>query len=122
MTDVLRPQRLTADRKAGALEIIWQDGHRSLYPLAGLRAACPCAECRGGHEAMSQPLPRSILHTQPAGSAELNDAFLVGHYALGMAWSDGHDSGIYTWTLLRSLCPCPQCEQDFAAAPVVTPA
>lgn len=121
MTDSLRPQNLTVDRQSGTLEIIWRDGHRSLYPLAGLRAACPCAECRGGHEAMSQPLPRSLLHTRPAGSVELRDAFLVGHYALGIAWADGHDSGIYTWPLLRGLCPCAQCEQDFAVAPEISP-
>ncbi|MER2598632.1 MAG: DUF971 domain-containing protein [Caldilineales bacterium] len=121
MTEALRPQNLTADRANATLEIIWHDGHRSLYPLSGLRAACPCAECRGGHEAMSQPLPRVIIHTQPTGSAELRDAFLVGHYALGIAWADGHDSGIYTWPLLRGLCPCAQCEQDFAAAPDVSP-
>lgn len=121
MNNPLGPQTLTVDRAAATLEIIWHDGHRSMYPLAGLRAACPCAECRGGHEAMSQPLPRAILFTQPVGSAELRDAFLVGHYALGIAWADGHDSGIYTWPLLRGLCPCAQCEQALAATSNVSP-
>jgi DUF971 family protein len=34
---------------------------------------------------------------------------LVGNYAMQLAWSDGHDTGIYSWDALRALCPCPQC-------------
>lgn len=33
----------------------------------------------------------------------------VGAYALRFTWSDGHMTGIYTFTLLRSLCQCPAC-------------
>jgi DUF971 family protein len=33
----------------------------------------------------------------------------VGYYAYTIAWSDGHNTGIYTFDLLRSLCECPQC-------------
>lgn len=35
---------------------------------------------------------------------------LVGAYAIRVAWSDGHDTGIYTYEWLRSVCPCPQCQ------------
>lgn len=120
VNDALRPQNLTADRQAETLEIIWNDGHRSVYPFAGLRAVCPCVECRGSHEAMSQPIPRALLHTQPVASWQLENAFLIGHYALGLAWADGHDSGIYTWPLLRGLCPCADCDQALAATPGAT--
>lgn len=119
MTDPLRPQNITVHRQSETLEIVWADGHRSVYPLAGLRHVCPCAECRGGHEAMSQPVPRAALHERPDKTWELRSAFLVGHYALGIAWADGHDSGIYTWTFLRSLCPCAECDAAHAAAPEV---
>ena len=34
----------------------------------------------------------------------------IGRYALNFRWSDGHDSGIYTYARLRSLCECPQCK------------
>ena len=33
----------------------------------------------------------------------------VGRYALRFRWSDGHDTGLYPWDLLRRLCPCEVC-------------
>jgi len=33
------------------------------------------------------------------------DAQLVGNYALKIVWSDGHDSGIYSFRYLRDICP-----------------
>jgi DUF971 family protein len=33
----------------------------------------------------------------------------VGNYALQFVWSDGHETGIYTFEYLRKLCPCSQC-------------
>jgi len=50
-----KPIDITIIRSRAVLEIEWDDGRRSVYPLAGLRAACPCAECRGGHENMGHP-------------------------------------------------------------------
>lgn len=119
MSNQERPQNLTVNRQEETLEIVWADGYRSVYPLAGLRNVCPCAECRGGHEAMSQPVERSALHERPEKTWQLSNAFLVGHYALGIAWADGHDSGIYTWTFLRALCPCDACDAARADAPDV---
>jgi DUF971 family protein len=34
---------------------------------------------------------------------------LVGSYAIRIDWSDGHDTGIYTFEYLRAICPCPSC-------------
>ncbi len=34
---------------------------------------------------------------------------LVGAYALHIAWSDGHSSGIYPWERLLAICPCDAC-------------
>jgi DUF971 family protein len=33
----------------------------------------------------------------------------VGNYALGLTWQDGHSTGIYSFRLLRGLCPCDDC-------------
>ena len=33
----------------------------------------------------------------------------VGRYAINFVWSDGHDSGIYSYTFLREACPCVTC-------------
>ena len=33
----------------------------------------------------------------------------VGNYAVSPTWADGHDTGIYSFRLLRELCPCDAC-------------
>jgi DUF971 family protein len=45
-----RATSITANREAMEMTVIWADGHISNYPFSLLRAACPCAQCRGGHE------------------------------------------------------------------------
>jgi DUF971 family protein len=105
-----RPANIAASRSKGVLTIEWQDGHHSEYPLAGLRAACPCAECRGGHENMGlDGDPRMLQQSlRPGASGELESLDQVGSYALQPSWKDGHRYGIYTWDYLRQLCPCGQ--------------
>jgi DUF971 family protein len=115
MSDQTRPQNLTVNRPEETLEIVWADGHRSVYPLAGLRNVCPCAECRGGHEAMGLPVDRAVLHARPDKPWQIAGAELVGNYAMSFTWADGHDAGIYTWTFLRDLCPCDACEAEALA-------
>ena len=100
------------DRPASILTITWADGHMSAYPLSGIRAACPCVECRGGHENMGGPPDRPAIHRIPAGSWEVKSAQKIGNYALQFTWADGHDAGIFTWRDLRGLCPCAECEAD----------
>ncbi len=103
-----RPSKISASRSKGTLIIEWEDGHHSEYPLAGLRAACPCAECRGGHEGMGKGGSPDMLEIPlvPTGSIELESMEGVGNYALQLVWKDGHSYGIYTWEYLRQLCPC----------------
>ena len=114
MSDSPKPQNLTVNRQEEILEILWAGGHRSVYPLAGLRHVCPCAECRGGHEAMGGPVDRADLHERPDKPWQISGAELVGNYAMSFTWADGHDAGIYTWTFLRALCPCEQCDAEAA--------
>lgn len=38
----------------------------------------------------------------------------VGSYGLTIEWEDGHHQGIYTWSYLRALCPCPTCRKEYA--------
>ena len=40
----------------------------------------------------------------------LQDIEPVGRYALQFKWSDGHDTGIYAYKLLRGLCQCDLCQ------------
>jgi DUF971 family protein len=79
-----RPVNIAASRSRGMLLIDWDDSHHSAYPLAGLRAACPCAECRGGHENMGRPVSPDMLQRplSPSQSRELESLEIVGSYAL----------------------------------------
>jgi DUF971 family protein len=101
------PRNITIDRPNQLLIIEWEDGAYCEYPLPGIRYICPCAECRGGHEHMGKPIPpEDIFKTPPAGvSTELVDAKLVGSYGIQFFWADGHNAGLYTWKILRPLCP-----------------
>jgi DUF971 family protein len=109
--DALRPTSITANRQTRQLTIAWGDGHESAYSFALLRRACPCAECRGGHENMrSDPDPEVfLLPDEDTPATRLVNLQAVGSYALSPEWEDGHHYGIYTWNYLRLLCPCVTC-------------
>ena len=87
--------------------IEWADGFACEYPISGLRAACPCAECRGGHENMGVPGSPEMLEIPMVNKAAIELVKLeeVGNYAIQLYWKDGHYHGIYTWKYLRELCP-----------------
>ena len=82
------------------IRIEWSDGHVSLYPNHYLRNHCPCALCR--------ERPPHLLPVRSQGGEELHplQIGLVGRYAINIQWSDGHDSGIYSYQTLRNVCPC----------------
>ncbi len=109
------PQKITLNKKENFLEILWHDGHLSQYPLPLLRAACPCATCRGGHENMrSEPDPLVFEMKLPDSPATRIDQIeATGQYAITIHWQDGHHYGIYTWHYLRALCPCSTCRGVF---------
>lgn len=100
-----KPVGVKADRNERLLKITWDDGHISHYPFAGLRAACPCVECKGGHANMGAPGDPAILVNAPASDVTVEKLDAVGAYALQFMWSDGHYTGIYTWDYLRQLAP-----------------
>ncbi len=104
-----RPTGVKADRSQRLLTITWSDGHESQYPFDGLRAVCPCVECRGGHAHMGAPPDPREVRDAPETGLSLEQIEPVGSYALQFFWSDGHSTGIYTWPMLRQACPCPQC-------------
>ncbi len=108
------PTNITADRKTAELTVSWNDGHTSVYPFSLLRYACPCAECRGGHEKMTaEPDPAVFsLPANDSAATRISNVEAVGSYAMTIQWEDGHHFGIYNWSYLRALCPCPQCRQE----------
>jgi len=98
------PHPVALAAEGTSLRIAWNDGHVSLYPPAYLRLRCRCAHCvdetSGRRTIRPEDIPSDIhpLRADP-----------VGRYAIRIAWSDQHTSGIYTFDHLRAICPCPAC-------------
>ena len=92
-----------AIRKIGnvAMRLTWSDQHFSEYPAHYLRSQCRCAGCR--HELTGELLiqPENI-----AADIKIDSSQIIGNYALGFEFSDGHRTGIYTYENLRKICPC----------------
>lgn len=82
----------------------WSDGARSFFPVDYLRKMSPSAETRQLREEMERnPLTVLPTSTMSSGPLTAEDAELVGNYAIRIRFSDGHDTGIYSWTYLRTI-------------------
>jgi len=99
------PRHLDLKRDAG-LTVDWQDGTQSFYPIAYLRRMSPSAEQRDLRERMAKN-PLTVLPSSASkqGPLTADGAELVGNYALRIRFSDGHDTGIYSWSYLREIDP-----------------
>jgi DUF971 family protein len=82
----------------GKMNIIWQDGTRSVYDYWELRISCPCAGC------VDEVTGEKLLddNTVDKGVHPLRSSY-IGNYALNIVWSDNHSTGIYTFDKLRNL-------------------
>jgi DUF971 family protein len=91
------PINLQAHRNEGLLRVTWEDTE-SDFPLAFLRRQCECAHCVNewtGEQILDPAsIPENIL---------IEKMDLVGSYAVRIQWSDGHNSGLFTWKRLREL-------------------
>ena len=107
----LKPTALDANKTNKEMTLTWNDDHISIYSFSLLRAACPCAECRGGHENMGSTPDPEVFKTPITDTKEtrLKDVVATGAYGISILWEDGHDYGIYNWHFLRALCPCDEC-------------
>ena len=77
----------------------WSNGASYAVPYFELRFFCPCANCVDEHTGV-RTLKRENLRpdVRPTG------VNAVGRYALQIAWSDGHSTGMYPFDLLYSIC------------------
>ena len=97
------------------VDIGWADGHASHFDFAYLRDHCPCATCndeREKKESLAESSPGfasspALPMFKPKPKAQSAQA--VGQYAIQISFSDGHSTGIYSYDLLRSICPCVEC-------------
>ncbi|MBU3583551.1 DUF971 domain-containing protein [Polynucleobacter sp. 15G-AUS-farblos] len=91
------PNNVVVHQQSKVLELSYEDGNTYRLPFELLRVLSPSAEVQGhgpGQETL-QTGKREVL------IANLEP---VGHYALKPSFSDGHDSGLYSWDFLRFLC------------------
>jgi DUF971 family protein len=94
-----------------AMTIQWGDGHRSIYSFDLLRKECPCAVCREAHHTTTEDPFRVVTSAVRPGEVTVAGAEQVGLYAIRFDWTDGHNTGIYSYEYLRSLCPCGICRE-----------
>jgi DUF971 family protein len=88
----------SVELEPGALRVAWPDGRVDHLPFQRLRQQCPCAGCVDEWTHQRTLAPESVPAT-----IGLREARPAGNYAVQLAFSDGHESGIFTWKLLREL-------------------
>ncbi len=86
------------------LQITWNDGHISDYPVRKIRLDCACATCID--EITREKLLKDNMVPEDVRPLGLEYA---GKYALHIRWSDGHSTGYYTFDHLRKICSCGEC-------------
>jgi len=101
----IRPLHIDLDRD-DALTVQWNDGRTSRYPILYLRRMSPSADARAVREELASN-PLTVLPSTASSKEPLTalDAELVGNYAIRVRFSDGHSTGIYSWTYLREIDP-----------------
>jgi DUF971 family protein len=113
--DAVTPKKVRVLKTEGTgVEIDWKDGHQSRWNFVWLRNACPCATCHEEREKTGrlpgEQKPKAptllVMYEAPVRPLEVTP---VGKYALKFKWSDGHESGIYSWDYLRRVCRCDAC-------------
>ena len=90
------PTEIIVHQQSRRLEVAFGDAERYLLAFEFLRVHSPSAEVRGHGPG------QEVLQT---GKRDVTISAIepIGHYAIKPVFSDGHESGIYTWTYLREL-------------------
>ena len=87
------PSEIKLHRKSRILEISFSDGKIFQFPCEFLRVYSPSAEVRGHSPG------QEVLQTGKK-EVNINDIKPVGNYAIQLNFSDGHNTGLYSWDLL----------------------
>lgn len=80
------------------ISVTWDDGAVTRYDAPALRRACPCASCVNEWTGEKMLSDESVADDLTIGSTSI-----VGRYALNFHFSDGHDTGIYSFQYLRKI-------------------
>ena len=91
----------------GELTITWTGGHTGIHSPYNLRRNCVCASC------VDEDTGKRVLDERRVPLDIRIDSYTpVGRYALAFAFSDRHNTGIYSYKYLRTLCECPECSRE----------
>lgn len=85
--------------KNNSLNIFWNNGNETIISLQKLRSNCPCAVCAAEKESQSS----SYIPIYSGEQLKIADLKLIGKYALGVTWKDGHNTGIFEFNHLLKL-------------------
>lgn len=93
--DTPRPIEIKLHKQSKILDITFSDGQVFHFPYEFLRVHSPSSDVRGHGPG------QGILQT---GKREINinQVKPVGNYAIQLDFSDGHNTGLYSWDLLYS--------------------
>jgi DUF971 family protein len=93
------------------ITINWSDGIMCSIPSKVLRNNCPSAisKAKQGDTSHDKPLTGikkrlTVIEYSASETYKLEKIWSIGNYAIGIRWGDGHDTGIYPYSLLRELC------------------
>ena len=103
------PEHIAISKSKG-IKIDWKDGHHSDYGLTYLRDKCPCATCTGAHGTPPRQPEANNPFQMYKPVLKMLGVEPVGNYAIRINWSDGHNSGIYSYEHFRHICQCPECK------------
>lgn len=80
------------------ISIKWSDDTETNYTAAQLRRSCPCAGCKDEWTG-----EKILKDSDVADDVSFRQISIVGRYALNFHFSDGHDTGIFSFSFLREL-------------------
>jgi ATP-binding protein involved in chromosome partitioning len=99
MSELASPRVVRIWQENGrTLGVLWTTGARRLYDVVALRRACTCATCRDEHTGERRLQPGAV-----SDAVRPERLWSVGRYGLGVSFTDGHSTGIYTFRQLHDL-------------------
>jgi DUF971 family protein len=82
----------------GGVMVQWDDGKESRFAPRWLRIRCPCAACVDEWSGQ-----RTVSEAQVKPDVRAHNLEPIGRYAVRIDWSDGHNSGIWSWDYLLEM-------------------
>ena len=94
---MIEPTQIIEESES-AISIVWADDFKTTYTAPELRRSCPCAGCINEWTGEKMLDEDSI-----SNDLSFSHTSVVGRYALNFHFSDGHETGIFSFKYLREL-------------------